>query len=45
MLNRAGFRDVHIQRFWGHGYFDRMPGLKQATTSSTRWRRGSAGIS
>ncbi len=30
MLNRAGFNDVHIQRFWGHGYFDRMPGLKQA---------------
>jgi SAM-dependent methyltransferase len=29
MLNRAGFRDVHIQRFWGHGYFDRMPGLRQ----------------
>lgn len=31
MLNRAGFMDVHIQPFWGHvGYFDRMPGLKQA---------------
>lgn len=30
MLNRAGFADVHIQRFWGHGYFDRMPGLRQA---------------
>lgn len=30
MLTRAGFSDVHIQRFWGHGYFDRMPGLKQA---------------
>ena len=29
MLNRAGFREVHVQRFWGHGYFDRMPGLKQ----------------
>lgn len=29
MLNRAGFGDVHVQRFWGHGYFDRMPGLKQ----------------
>jgi len=29
MLNLAGFTDVHIQRFWGHGYFDRMPGLKQ----------------
>jgi SAM-dependent methyltransferase len=30
MLNRAGFEDVHIQRFWGHGYFERMPGLRQA---------------
>ncbi len=29
MLNRAGFSEVHIQRFWGHGYFKRMPGLKQ----------------
>lgn len=29
MLNRAGFNDVHVQRFWGHGYFDRMPGLRQ----------------
>ncbi|CAH1650093.1 Class I SAM-dependent methyltransferase [Hyphomicrobiales bacterium] len=29
MLNRAGFTDIHVQRFWGHGYFDRMPGLKQ----------------
>ncbi|WP_181301254.1 methyltransferase domain-containing protein [Bosea sp. 124] len=29
MLNRAGFTDLHIQRFWGHGYFDRVPGLKQ----------------
>jgi hypothetical protein len=29
MLGAAGFRDVHIQPFWGHGYFDRMPGLKQ----------------
>ena len=30
MLNRAGFTDLHVQRFWGHGYFDRVPGLKQA---------------
>lgn len=29
MLKQAGFADIHIQRFWGHGYFDRMPGLKQ----------------
>ena len=29
MLARAGFAEVHVQRFWGHGYFDRMPGLKQ----------------
>lgn len=30
MLAKAGFSDVHIQPFWGHGYFERMPGLKQA---------------
>lgn len=30
MLNRAGFRDIHVQRFWGHGYFERLPGLRQA---------------
>ena len=29
MLKRAGFAETHVQRFWGHGYFDRMPGLKQ----------------
>lgn len=29
MLARAGFSDVCIQPFWGHGYFDRMPGLRQ----------------
>jgi SAM-dependent methyltransferase len=29
MLNKAGFADVHVQPFWGHGYFERMPGLKQ----------------
>ncbi|MGO4677072.1 class I SAM-dependent methyltransferase [Bosea sp. 2YAB26] len=29
MLNRAGFRDVHVQRFWGHGYFERLPGLRE----------------
>ncbi|MGL5362222.1 MAG: class I SAM-dependent methyltransferase [Bosea sp. (in: a-proteobacteria)] len=29
MLNKAGFSDVHLQPFWGHRYFDRMPGLKQ----------------
>jgi SAM-dependent methyltransferase len=29
MLRRAGFADIHVQRFWGHDYFERMPGLKQ----------------
>lgn len=29
MLQRAGFSDVHVQPFWGHGYFKRMPGLRQ----------------
>lgn len=28
MLQRAGFRDVHVQPFWGSGYFARMPGLR-----------------
>lgn len=28
MLRRAGFRDIHVQPFWGHGYFDRVPGLR-----------------
>lgn len=28
MLQRAGFRDVHVQPFWGSGYFERMPGLR-----------------
>lgn len=30
MLRRAGFDDIHVQRFWGHDYFKRMPGLRQA---------------
>jgi SAM-dependent methyltransferase len=30
MLARAGFSDVHVQPFWGHGYFERMPVLRQA---------------
>lgn len=44
MLNRAGFRDVHIQPFWGHGYFERLPGLRQvdhvfnALAAKTGWR-------
>jgi SAM-dependent methyltransferase len=29
MLAKAGFSDVHVQPFWGHGYFDRMPGIRQ----------------
>lgn len=29
MLAKAGFSDVHIQPFWGHGYFERMPGIRQ----------------
>ncbi|WP_353186884.1 class I SAM-dependent methyltransferase [Bosea sp. (in: a-proteobacteria)] len=44
MLNRAGFRDVHVQPFWGHGYFERMPGLRQldhgfnALAAAADWR-------
>ncbi len=30
MLERAGFTETHVQPFWGHGYFNRLPGLKQA---------------
>lgn len=30
MLEEAGFRDIHIQPFWGHGYLERVPVLKQA---------------
>ncbi len=36
MLAAAGFAEAHIQPFWGHGYFDRMPGLKQADHAFNR---------
>lgn len=36
MLQRAGFRDIHIQPFWGHGYFDRMPGLRSLDATFNR---------
>ncbi len=29
ILTQAGFSETHIQPFWGHGYFNRMPGIKQ----------------
>ncbi len=29
MLRRAGFAEAHIQPFWGHGYLERMPGIRQ----------------
>ncbi len=29
MLRRAGFADVHIQPFWGHGYFERLPVVRE----------------
>ncbi len=29
MLRRAGFSDIHVQPFWGHGYFERFPGVRQ----------------
>jgi SAM-dependent methyltransferase len=29
MLNRAGFSDIHIQPFWGHGYLERVPVVRQ----------------
>lgn len=43
MLNEAGFRDVHVQPFWGHGYFKRMPGLKQAD-HALNWFTAKTGI-
>jgi SAM-dependent methyltransferase len=30
MLDPIGFSDVHVLPFWGHGYFKRMPGLREA---------------
>ncbi len=30
MLERAGFSDIHVQPFWGHGYFKRMPVIREA---------------
>lgn len=29
MLSRAGFSDIHIQPFWGHGYLKRVPVARQ----------------
>jgi SAM-dependent methyltransferase len=37
MLHRAGFEDVHVQPFWGHGYFERMPVLRQADHAFNRF--------
>lgn len=30
MLRKAGFAEAHIQPFWGHGYFERMPVIREA---------------
>lgn len=30
MLEKAGFSDIHVQPFWGHGYFKRMPVIREA---------------
>jgi SAM-dependent methyltransferase len=29
MLRDCGFSDIAIQPFWGHGYFNRLPGARQ----------------
>jgi len=29
MLEKAGFSDIHVQPFWGHGYFKRMPVIRE----------------
>ncbi len=30
MLREAGFAEVHVQPFWGHDYFKRVPGIRKA---------------
>jgi hypothetical protein len=30
MLEKAGFSDIHVQPFWGHGCFKRMPVIREA---------------
>ncbi|MBN9442756.1 methyltransferase domain-containing protein [Bosea sp. (in: a-proteobacteria)] len=43
MLKQAGFSEMHVQPFWGHGYFERLPGLREvdkafnALAAKTRW--------
>jgi SAM-dependent methyltransferase len=36
MLRRSGFTDIHIQPFWGHGYFERVPGIRAADAAFNR---------
>jgi SAM-dependent methyltransferase len=44
MLGRAGFTDIHIQPFWGHGYLKRVPVARQldhafnAAAARISWR-------
>ncbi len=43
MLKQAGFSKMYVQPFWGHGYFERLPGLREvdkafnALAAKTRW--------
>jgi SAM-dependent methyltransferase len=37
MLEKAGFSDIHVQPFWGHGYFKRMPLIREADDLFNRW--------
>jgi hypothetical protein len=39
MLKRAGFSDVAIFPFWGHGYFRKFPGIKQIDAAFTNIAR------
>ena len=36
MLKAAGFSDAMVLPFWGYGYFDKFPGLKQLDAAFTR---------
>lgn len=36
MLKAAGFSDAVVLPFWGYGYFDKFPGLKQLDAAFTR---------
>ena len=36
MLHGLGFREAKVLPFWGHGYFQRLPGLREADAAFNR---------